>query len=187
VLATGTGGLVGDFGKLAELTRKMAEVSSGAFKRTLFANLAEEGVTQLKMGFRGERDPYGAPWRPIKHRSGRILQDTGRLRNSFTARPTSSGFAVSSNVVYAAAHQYGATITQKARVNRHTRGGRFMSRARAEQRTRGAVRVSFSAARTFTLPRRQMLPEQDTGGIGPIWGPAFEAAGERTVTRLFKR
>lgn len=69
--------------------------------------LGQEAMKQIADGFREERDPYERPWEPLKKRRGRILRDTGRLRNSFFVRPMLLGFAVTSNVRYARFHQQG--------------------------------------------------------------------------------
>jgi phage virion morphogenesis protein len=54
-------------------------------------------------------DAGGRPqrWAPLKHRSGKPLIDTGRLRNSITARSDSDSAEVGTNVIYAATHQFG--------------------------------------------------------------------------------
>ena len=69
--------------------------------------LGQEAMRLLAEGFQRERDPYGHRWASLKHRQGKILRDTGRLRNSFFARPSALGFVVSTSVGYAGFHQLG--------------------------------------------------------------------------------
>jgi len=58
--------------------------------------------------------PDGTPW-PVSDRArrqgGRTLVDSGRLRDFITHDPGPNAVTVGTNVVYAAVHQFGATIT----------------------------------------------------------------------------
>lgn len=101
-------GLRGDFRKLDTLVVKLERLAKGGALDAMKKNLAAEALTQLRLGFRGSKDPYGNPWKPLKRRKGKPLDDTGRLRGSFTATPTSTGFRIGSNVTYAAPHQTGS-------------------------------------------------------------------------------
>jgi phage virion morphogenesis protein len=82
-------------------------------KRVLLRNLAEEARLQVVRGFEGERDPYGKAWQKRKATKGRrvggkLLRDTARMMNSITPRPFGvSAIRVTSNVQYAAVHNYG--------------------------------------------------------------------------------
>lgn len=72
------------------------------------ANMSEEALTLVGQGFQDEKDPYEKPWKPLKRRIGRILQDTGRLRSSwFRKRVDASGFTIAAGVKYAKFHQLG--------------------------------------------------------------------------------
>ena len=93
---------------LRQLSAKLEAVSNGQLLAEISQNLAESAIDLVKEGFAREEDPYGSPWAPLQHREGKILQDTGRLKNSFT--PGSSGpdgFRFGSNVQYAEFHQQG--------------------------------------------------------------------------------
>jgi len=96
----------GDFA-LEPLIRKLTEVGDGRILTLIRQNLAEEAVDLVKQGFERESEPFGAPWAPLKRRTGKILQDTGRLKNSFTPRATADGFRIVTNVAYAQYHQRG--------------------------------------------------------------------------------
>ncbi len=58
--------------------------------------------------FTDSKTPYGESWEPGKSRAGQLLMDTGRLKNSVTrTRATAEAVTISSNVEYAATHNYG--------------------------------------------------------------------------------
>lgn len=91
-------------------------------------------VTETDLAFRGQRDPWGAPWPGLsqvtlkRRRKGpregapvaQILADTGRLRGSITYRAGRHAVAVGTNVIYAATHQMGAA---RGAFGRTRRGG----------------------------------------------------------------
>lgn len=100
--------VTGDFGKL----EKLITGSKGLGKKTLRAvNAAYALNLQYRTDrcFTGSRDPYGTAWLPITHRIGQPLMDKGPLKNSVTGqyRVTAESVTISSNVVYAATHNYG--------------------------------------------------------------------------------
>jgi phage virion morphogenesis protein len=98
----------GDFAKLRRVKQQLATVKSKKLHLEVSRQVAHETLTLISDGFRGERDPYGDAWAELLRRSGRILSDTGRLRNSFTVKHvTARGFTVGSSVKYAAFHQHG--------------------------------------------------------------------------------
>lgn len=105
------GGIKGDFEALADLKRRIESISKPSFRMQLTRGLAEEARTQVHEGFRREEDPEGVPWKPSW--SPNTLRDTGRLRNSIASHAYPGGFTLSTNVKYAAVHQYGAVIRAK--------------------------------------------------------------------------
>jgi phage gpG-like protein len=62
---------------------------------------------KVQRTFNDQRDPFGRPWKPLKHREGLALLDTGRLRASITHRVTGSVVEVGTNVPYAGFHNAG--------------------------------------------------------------------------------
>jgi phage virion morphogenesis protein len=66
--------------------------------------------TNIKLGFRTGTAPDGARWRPLRHRSGQPLKDTGVLANSITHRTTKTEAEIGTNVCYGIVHQFGATV-----------------------------------------------------------------------------
>lgn len=160
-------GVKWDSSELRRMRERLAVLASGAFRRDIYRLLAEEAHHLVRNEFRKEMDPYGKAWKPIK-RPGKILQDTGRLRNSYSANATHSGFEIATDVKYAAIHNFGGHITRQARVNAHGRKGRFIARGKGRGRSQ---RVSFTAAHSFTMPQRQMVP--DPKHLPKAWGQAF--------------
>lgn len=117
-----------------------------------FNSIGRSAVSMIGLGFRNSVDPYGAPWRPLKWRSGQPLRDTGRLARSFTYRTRPRELEIGTNLrvewkgakySLAAIHQFGAIVTPKyAKVLRFRayRGGPWI------------------AAKKTVIPPRPMLP-----------------------------
>jgi phage virion morphogenesis protein len=186
-------GVTGDYKGLQSLTEHFDVLASGRFRAQLSKRLAAAARHEVQSEFNGERDPYGERWKPLvnpsKKRGGtsaKILQDTRRLRNSMVASSAyvadSGGFTISTNVEYAAAHNYGAHIAPHSRkvvVNFNTRG-RFARPAKA----RTSQRVHATWENGITIPKRQFLPSE--GRLGPVWTEAFRKETEAFVHDLFK-
>jgi phage gpG-like protein len=157
-------GLTGDFRRLDALRKNVAKIAAAGFRREIGAALGGTAMKMVADGFRGERDPYGVSWEGLKLRSGKILQNTGRMRASANTQPTANGFRLSIPVRYAVTHQKGMTIVPKT------------ARALA---FRGPGGMIF--AQKVKIPKRQMVPEASTGGLGPIWLAAFERTANALV------
>jgi len=90
--------------------RKVAEVDP----RGVLEEIGMAIHRRVLEGFEHQSDPWGRPWKPLspetieKKRSSRILEDTGRLRQSFAWRLLGrDAVVVGTNVEYALFHQYG--------------------------------------------------------------------------------
>lgn len=154
----------GDFSELAQLSEKLEQISGDEFRRESVQRLAEEARTQVLLGFEQSRDPYGNPWKPpVTRPGGKPLLDKGRLRNSINVKSNQSGFIVSTDVSYAATHQYGATIKAK------TPGKPLKFRV-----GKSGWRSKYSV----TIPRRQFMPENY---LGPIWSEALGLEADRIL------
>lgn len=97
--------------------------------------IAQAVRTSTVKRFRTQAGPDGKRWEPsrrVRERGGVTLTDSARLRNSIRSKTGRDGFAVGTNVVYAATHQLGAksrTIRAKtARGLRFNIGGRWITR-----------------------------------------------------------
>ncbi|OED40226.1 phage virion morphogenesis protein [Endozoicomonas sp. (ex Bugula neritina AB1)] len=82
-------------------------------RRPLFSRIGRVLVSDAKLNFRGQHDPKGNSWVPLKLRTGRILSDTGRLRNSLSYKTGDDEVEIGTNILYAKTHQFGATIRPK--------------------------------------------------------------------------
>lgn len=170
----------GDLAKLVEMQRRLREVSKPSSTSRMMAVIAEEAMTQVRLGFRESRDPYGVPWKPLTLRvGGKPLDDTGaHLKNRIVVIPSgASSFRIGTNFVGAKVHQYGANI--KPKNGQFLRFNGYNARGR-----RDGKNVVF--ARSVTIPARPYLPTKE-GGIGPIWGPALRAAARRAMSRILQK
>ncbi len=148
--------VTGDFDKLRRLRDNLRQFATPAAKAEVAQVLSAAAMKLIADEFRKSQNPYGEAWRPLSWRNGKPLLDTGRMRNAIAPRQLANGFRISIPVEYAPVHQKGGR-TRFALVGRRARVG--------------------------SIPRRQMLPESDTGGLGPIWLDTFN----RDVTDLLRR
>jgi phage gpG-like protein len=159
---------------------------NGELYERMKKNLAAEALTQLQLGFRESRDPYGEGWKPPRWRAGKPLLDTGRLRNSFTYAITATGFHIGTNVIYAAIHNYGGIIKPKKgralRVPVPVQGPAPLGAGKGRAQGIGHEFLFLGAVR---IPRRQMVPSK--GNLGPIWTPALTRAAQAVVKKFFGR
>lgn len=102
----------GDFDRLGTLIAQVRTIASPQFHDKLRASLAYAAEQEIIQGFDRSADPYGNRWAPLKAEKGRRaggqpLVDSGKLRASYAARQTGTGFEVHSRTSYAGYHQYG--------------------------------------------------------------------------------
>jgi phage gpG-like protein len=163
-------GVTGDFGALRNLVVTLSGLST--FAEEGKRRLGEEGIRQIHDEFAKSRDPYDRTWKPA-FRGGQTLLDTGRLRASFSSQPTAPGFQISTNVKYAAIHQYGGVIRPKkpggVLVFNLQTGTRFAGRGGRRLKSPKAVQTKVFAT-SVTMPRRQIVPE---GRLGVNWTDGF--------------
>lgn len=101
-------------------------------------------VAGTERRFDTQRAPDGTPWPPsIRAQlvSGQTLTDTARLRGSITHEAFRDRVEVGTNVVYAAPHQFGATIRPKS----------------AKALTFNIPGVGWVSVKEVTIPRREFL------------------------------
>ena len=96
-----------------EIQNAMDTVMLYQHRRPLFSRIGRAMLTDIKMNFRREHAPDGTPWAPLKIRTGKILSDTGRLKNSFSHKAGDDEVEVGTNVLYAALQNFGGTIRPK--------------------------------------------------------------------------
>jgi phage gpG-like protein len=165
----------GDFAKLAKLQAKVKTLASDDRRIRLANVMGAAAVTEVQLGFRETRDPYGRAWAPLLLRQGgKPLLDTGRLRSSYSYQASMRGFTLGTNFIGAGVHQHGATITPK-------RAKFLRFKGKIHGRTRRTTGWIF--AKSVTIPRRQMVPE---GRLGPRWSKVFHETGARFFSRIMK-
>ncbi len=140
--------------------------------RAVFDEIGAMLVATVARRFETGTGPDGKKWPPSKRAGrdgGQTLVKSGRLGSSVTHRVDATGVDVGTNVIYAAIHQFGGTIKQKARRQTlafrrvKTASGayvmRFASRKSTRARKAGTVRVAFAeiGAREIAMPARPFL------------------------------
>lgn len=117
----------GDAPKLLSKMKDLSTLDKKSLNEALAEMMRESTLERFKQG----RGPSGKRWKTsirAAQSGGKTLIDTAQLRNSIKSAADESGFAVGTNVIYAATHQLGApkrTIRAKTakglrfRVNGH--------------------------------------------------------------------
>lgn len=189
--------VTGDFRALNAMVDKIRAVAGDGpdadrFRRDLLTQCAAGARDALDEGFIKSTDPYGKQWKPLVSRKGKPLLDTGRLSTSYTYEITDNGFTVGTNVAYAPYHQFGAFIAPHSRLHAalaFDKNGRFISvktkkgRKLADKYWLGRVTYKNGTV----IPKRQMVPQEDTGGIGDRWGKAINEEAAAFFKSWFKQ
>lgn len=174
-------GVYGDTKRLDGIFRGLKLIESPVFRVTLNRQLAEEARAQVVESFERGVDPYGRPWKRAG-RGGQTLRDTGRLLSSIAPSWIShSGFRLSTNVKYAAIHNYGGIIKAKT-----AKGLRFQMRVgtviigvEGQRLKRRRALNRWIRVMQVKMPRRQFIP---TGKrLGNRWTRAFREVAVMVV------
>ncbi len=164
--------------ELRQLALHIRSVGTPAWRRDLSAVLGAEALAILDDEFTSSTNPYGVKWDPLTSRTGLPLSDTGtHLLNKFSWGIAPSGFYVRNNFVGVPVHQYGAIIKPV-----HAKALRFRTRKAATKSNPRGKFNPFQFRQSVRIPRRQMMPEADTGGLGQ-WGPRFNTAADGFMQR----
>lgn len=126
-------------------------IAAGRDPRPALKSIGEYVVRETDSRFQKEQDPEGRPWTPLaastlKQKAERgkilkILQRDGILRRSIAYQLTENGVAIGSNLVYAAAQQFGFTGQRQARTQTlyfklskdgRSVGNRFVKKAKSD-------------------------------------------------------
>lgn len=187
-------GITGDFAKLGKLVDRIGGVASGEWmKNVLHKQFAREARTQVQLGFRQSRDPYGVPWEHTEWSSPKPLRKSGMLGNSFTSEPTDAGFVVGTSKIYARSHQEGLTIKAKpgkvlawkkngGKAVGFTIGQRTLKSGKVKS-AKGAAIYDWAFAKSVTLRKRMMVPEDSWGRI---WAEAMRKVADVAWKKLWK-
>jgi phage gpG-like protein len=155
--------VTGDFAELAKLQRQLRRLGTEGMRR-VSKQVSLEAQSLVTEGFASGVSPSGSAWAPVR-RGGQPLRDTGRLLASLIPKDTGKGFVLSTNVAYAAVHQYGATVQAK-RV--HSLG--------TPQRGFFGVKV--------TIPPRPFLPSEDAT-LPARWQARFDETAREAIDLFF--
>ncbi|MBO9419156.1 phage virion morphogenesis protein [Labrenzia sp. R4_2] len=169
---------------------------AGGNTRALMAEIGAAMLFPVQRRFETETGPDGKAWprhapRTAKQRAQRkskgnapltpkLLRDSTRLYQSITSEATEEAAAVGTNVVYAAIHQTGGTIThypQSRKVRFRKVGGQLRFARKAHKRA-FEKRVTYGT-RTIVIPARPYLgfSEADRAEILRLVEAYFEDAG----------
>ena len=100
--------------KLFTFIEQLENLTKPLFMTRVKEGVARGGLREIARTFASETDPYGNLWPDTKQPKRHILVDTGELKSSFVAEPTSDGVRFYTNVPYAPIHQYGtSTISSR--------------------------------------------------------------------------
>lgn len=112
----GAGVVIKVEGKEVVAQRLRAVAGKLAAPADLYSEIGDALVVSTQHRFETGVSPEGSPWPPSIRAmltGGRTLRDSGRFANSITREADGSGVAVGTNVIWAAVHQFGATIRAK--------------------------------------------------------------------------
>ncbi len=130
-------------------------------KRGINAALAETVRESTLERFRQGRDPDGKRWKTsirAAEEGGKTLIRSSQLRNSIHSQSDASGFAVGTNVKYAATHQFGESgrmvRARRKKVLRFRLDGRWISKKQ--------VRIQIPARPFLGLSDEDMQELKDT-------------------------
>lgn len=122
--------LEGDTRRLLRQLKHYSEID----RKKINAALSEEMRSSTLERFKRSKDPTGKRWKTsirAASEGGKTLIQTAQLRNSIRAKSDASGFAVGTNLAYAATHQFGAERTiraKKAKALRFRVNGQWISK-----------------------------------------------------------
>jgi phage gpG-like protein len=155
--------VTGDFSGLKSISARLKKTAQA--KRAILKALEEEAINQVMEGFDAARDPYGTPWKQTI-RGGEILQDKGGLKRSVFRKRGSDSFTIGFTKLYAAVHQFGATIKAKGAGYLHFK-----------------LLGKWKKVRSVRIDARPMVPTA-TRGLPPSWYRAFEKAAVAALRKI---
>jgi hypothetical protein len=130
------------------------------FRKQASEAMGKRALRLVRDGFSSKQDPYGQRWAPRKVRKRAGLG--GRIRSLLTS--PGRGLLVKTGAL-----RGGFKVSP-------TPDGFEMSNPTGY----GA----FHQYGTRKMVRRQMVPEEDTGGLGATWGNAFNEEAERVIKNI---
>ena len=196
--------------QLSQIEKVLGAIISKGWLGELAQRISAAGMKLVADEFKTETDPYGKPWAPLKRERTRdrrarlravaagrkvkgqkILQKSGRMKNSVGAAPRGFTARLTIPTWYAAVHQNGAHIAPHSRLAsaQHFlvtgKKWSFISAKQAQQHARlgsaALAKRGWAYVRTkmltrtyangITIPQRMMLPN---GDLPDRWQRVFE-------------
>ena len=151
----------------------LGEMAKGDFTVPL-TRMGQRLVRSTAENFKNEQSPDGEPWKPLagitkalrrrgkKNGEPKILQDSGRLRNSVTSQVTmnidKTSLEFGTNVEYGKTHQYGgpSEITVIRKKNQRISKGKNAGKYKKRYITKG-VSIATAYTKTIQVPARPFL------------------------------
>lgn len=140
--------------QLSRLIKMVESIGDPQSRAQLSQKMGREMLRLIDNSIQTSTDCYGHAMPPRVDDGAAPLQG---LRGTFSAAFTAEGVKVGSSKWYAKVHNRGWRIKPKSAPYLRFRlpSGAWVS------------------THEVTIPRRQMMPSQATGGLGSVWGPAL--------------
>lgn len=171
--------VTGDWSKLERALRELDKLGSPTVMGIAAKNVAVAMTTEVQLTFRKQQTPDGDKWAPLKRdrarnkkaskkngksSQGKILYNSGDLRNSITGIAAGDQVIVGTNVEYAPCHQFGTkghklASTRQQPVKSGAGFQTFISKAKAAK-AKGSVafRTLEFKQGNGAIPARPFLP-----------------------------
>lgn len=101
--------------KAAAVEAALRDIASEEAKRKALGSIGRSILTKVQLGFRTSQSPWGLPWKPITHRKGKPLVDTGRLRSSMSYAVKGDTVQIGTNVVYGRFQHFGGNFKRTSK------------------------------------------------------------------------
>lgn len=150
---------------LRDLESRLQEVERGRWLEELGTRMAVAFMKEVADEFRESRDPYGKPWKPVFRNRRRDRR--ARERRAARGQPLRA---------------------DKPLIDTGRMRASVIARAVGSE-VRVAIAVDYASYHqhgTPTIARRQILPELDTGGLGPRWALAARRETDMVLTKMLK-
>lgn len=147
-------------GDTRRLMRQLAHLSE-LDRKGINAALSEAMRESTMERFKQSKGPDGRLWTPSKRAAetgGKTLVNHARLRNSIRAKSDATGFAVGTNVIYAASHQKGV----KNRIIRAKTNKGMRFKVSGKWITAQKVRITIPARPFLGISEADMLEIKGT-------------------------
>jgi phage gpG-like protein len=148
-----------------DLQRQVAEVARGELMPRIAKRVGPALLKQVADEFRESRNPYDKPWLPLARERSRNRRANARRARAGKARRASKPLIDTGRL----------RASPVARVD----GTQVRVSLPVEY-------ASYHQQGTRTIPRRQILPEQATGGLGERWTQAINREVDAVLKEHFK-